>query len=185
MVTYISLLRGINVSGQKKVPMEKLKALYESLGFKNVQTYIQSGNVIFECSDKDVFVIRNKIELKIRNVFGFDVTVIIRTKDELRKVLERNPFSGKETKFLCVTFLATTPASLPREEIASMKHASEEFAISGREVYLFCPGGYGKTKLSNNLFERKLKVSATTRNWTTVQKLLELANTLNDRRQPC
>ena len=176
MRTYISLLRGINVSGQKKINMEELKKLYESLGFKNVQTYIQSGNVIFEGSDTDVSRLINKIEGKIKNSFGFDVKILIRTKNEMQKLIENTPFNKKDPSKLQVTFLSDSPVQLPLDEINNAKDNSEEVSISGKEIYLFYPNGYGRSKLSNNFFERKLKLSATTRNWKTVNKLLELAN---------
>ena len=172
--TYISMLRGINVSGQKKIAMAELKKLYESLGFKNVQTYIQSGNVIFECPDTDASKLASRIEKKIKRSFGFDVPVLIRTKDEFRKLIENTPFS-KSADWLYVSFLSSVPANSPIGEINKMKDRLEEFSMSGMEIYLFCPGGYGKTKLSNSLFERKLKVAATTRNWRTVNALFSMA----------
>ena len=175
MTTYISMLRGINVSGQKKIKMEELKEFYRSLGFKNIQTYIQSGNVIFESSDKNVSKIINKIERKIKKSFGFDVLVLIRTKNDLKKLIDNNPFAKKDNSKLLVTLLSDTPLQSPIDEITKIKDDSEEFFIFGKEIYLFCPNGYGKSKLSNNFFERKLKLSATTRNWKTVNKLLELA----------
>jgi len=175
MTTYISMLRGINVSGQKKIKMEELKELYISLGFKNIQTYIQSGNVIFVSSDKIVSKLINKIERKIKKSFGFEVLVLIRTKNDLKKLIDNNPFAKKDNSKLLVTLLSDTPLLSPIDEITKIKDDSEEFLISGKEIYLFCPNGYGKSKLSNNFFERKLKLSATTRNWKTVNKLLELA----------
>jgi uncharacterized protein (DUF1697 family) len=169
------MLRGINVSGQKKIKMGELKKLYGSLDFKNVKTYIQSGNVIFECSDTNVSKLINKIERKIKNFFGFDVLVLIRTIPEMQKLIENNPFAKKNTSKLHVTFLSDTPTQSPMDEINKIKDQSEEFFISDKEIYLFCPNGYGRSKLSNNFFERKLGLSATTRNWNTVNKLLELA----------
>lgn len=175
MITYISMLRGINVSGQKKIKMEELKKLYESLGFKNVQTYIQSGNVIFDFSDTNISKLINKIEQKIKKSFNFDVPVLIRTKNDLQKLIANNPFTKKDSSKLYVTFLSDTPIKSPLDEITKIKDKSEEFIISGKEIYLFYPNGYGRSKLTNNYFERKLKLSATTRNWKTVNKLLELS----------
>ena len=175
MAAYISLLRGINVSGQKKIKMDELKKLYDSLGFKKVQTYIQSGNVVFECPDASIPKIAERIGKKIKESFGFDVAVLIRTKEEFKKIIRNNPFSKKENNSLYVIFLSDTASDLPMAELNNAKSKSEEFFISGREIYLSCPGGYGKTKLSNNFFERKLKLSATTRNWKTVNKLMEIA----------
>ncbi len=175
MTTYISMLRGINVSGQKKIKMEVLKKLYESLGFQNVRTYIQSGNIIFECSDTDISELIHQIEQKIKNSFGFDVLVLIRTRNEIQKLIKNTPFAKKDPSKLHITFLSDMPAKSPVDEINEAKDKTEEFFISGKEIYLLCSNGYGRSKLSNNFFERKLKLSATTRNWKTVNKLLELA----------
>jgi len=162
----IALLRGINISGQKKIAMNDLKKVFESLKLKNVQTYIQSGNVLFEGT-----IDAKTIEKKIQEVFGFQVTVFLRSKEELRKVIAKNPFAGKDPNYLYVTFLSDTPKETP--EIT--KDKAEEFIISGKEVYLYCPKGYGRTKLNNNLFERKLKLQATTRNWKTINKLVNFS----------
>ncbi|MCH7827061.1 MAG: DUF1697 domain-containing protein [Bacteroidetes bacterium] len=175
MTVYISMLRGINVSGQKKIKMDELKKLYESLGFKNIKTYIQSGNVIFDFSDTNISKLINKIELKIKKSFSYDVPVLIKTKNDLQKLIANNPFVKKDSSKLYVTFLSDTPIQSPIDEITKIKDKSEEFIISRKEIYLFYPNGYGRSKLTNNYFERKLKLSATTRNWKTVNKLLELA----------
>lgn len=177
MEKYISMLRGINVSGQKKIKMDNLRALYESLHFNNVKTYIQSGNVIFTCSFSNVIELKNTIEKKIMETFGFPVTVLIRSNDEMKIVLENNPFSGKKdiTK-LYVTFLSETPSETVVNSIDQLVSGPEEVLVHGREVYLFCPNGYGKSKLSNSSLEKKLLVTATTRNWKTVNKLYELLN---------
>ena len=120
-------------------------------------------------------ILAGRIEKKIREYFRFEVLVLIRTKDELQKLIKKNPFSKKDIDKLYVTFLSGYPAMPPLEELNKAKGRLEEFFISGREIYLFCHDGYGKTKLSNNFFERKLKLHATTRNWKTVNKLLELS----------
>lgn len=169
------MLRGINVSGQKKINMGDLKKFYESLDFKNVTTYIQSGNVVFECSDKNITAIKSAIEKKIKQLFDFDVAVFIRTKDELRKLIDNFPFSQKDIDKSYVTFLSDIPDPSHKEELDKGKAPAEEFFISGREIYLFFPDGYGRCRLSNNFIEKKMKLSATTRNWKTVTKLFELA----------
>ncbi len=171
MNRYISLLRGINVSGQKKIKMDDLKGLYDSLGFKDVHTYIQSGNVIFTSSESNTLKLSAEIEKKIQRTFNFDVVVFIRTEQEWKKLIAKNPFAEGEESRLYLTFLSDRPGNIPVEEIDKVKGKSEEFLISGREIYLYCPDGYGRTKLSNNFFERKLKVQATSRNWKTVKAL--------------
>ena len=169
MTTYISLLRGVNVSGQKKIKMEDLKKAYESLGFKNVRTYIQSGNVVFD-SDNSLL---NKIENKLKEVFGFEVKVLIRTKEEFKKIIQNNPFKEKDRTY--VIFLSEAPKNKPIDEINKSKDKNEEFFINSKEVYLFLPS-YGRTKLNNNFFERKLKLTCTTRNFRTVTKLFEIVS---------
>lgn len=179
MKTYISLIRGINVSGQKKVKMADLKTMYESLDFKNVQTYIQSGNVIFEYTETDSLVLSKSIEEKILEVFGYDVTVLNKTKEEIQEIIKHNPFQDfpeEGPKKLYVTLLAGIPDEELVKAIEQLKSQADQFHISGKEIYLYCPNGYGSTKLSNNFFERKLKVRATTRNWKTINTLRDLAN---------
>ena len=174
------MLRGINVSGHKKVPMPDLKALYEGLSFRDVITYIQSGNVIFKA---DISIspveLAGRIEKSIIEKFGFDVPVIIRTMDEIKNVVALNPFlkeSGIDIDKLHVTFLEEKPQSSKISAIEDLDFSPDKFFIIEREIYLYCPNGYGNTKLSNTYFENKLKMQATTRNWKTVNKLAELAN---------
>ncbi|MCL5992285.1 MAG: DUF1697 domain-containing protein [Bacteroidetes bacterium] len=180
METYISILRGINVSGQKKIQMADLKALYEELKLKEVITYIQSGNVIFKAEKKlSGTELSKRIEKKIFEKYNFDVPVIIRTISEMKKVLSVNPFlkqKGIDIESLYVTFLAETPMKADLEKIVKLDYTPDKFIIIGKEVYLHCPNGYGRTKLNNNFFENKLKVAATTRNWNTVNKLVEMGD---------
>jgi uncharacterized protein (DUF1697 family) len=176
-VTYISMLRGVNVGGGK-MEMEKLRRLYEVLGFKSVRSYIQSGNVLFECpgGKHDDSEISDTIEKQIKKAFDMDVPVLIRTDEEIRGIIRNNPFAKKDPTKLHVTFLRSAPMQNPPiEEIRKVKDAKEEFAIMGKEVYLFLPNGYGTSKLSNTFFERKLKVAATTRNWRTVNAFVSIS----------
>jgi len=178
MKTFISILRGINVSGQKKILMADLKALYESLNYKNVRTYVQSGNVVFETADTDPKEIARQIEQKIQDKYGFPVPVIIRTLEELETAVQRHIFfkqDGTDTDKLYVTFLADQPAQANLDKMSAFQYAPDEYKIIDQEVYIFCPGGYGNTKLSNTFFENKLKVTATTRNWKTVNELIKMA----------
>jgi uncharacterized protein (DUF1697 family) len=172
---YISMLRGINVSGQRKVNMQELRRLYASLGFEGVQTYIQSGNVIFRCPLTDPRRLTETIESEIRRSFGLEVKVFVRTSAEFRELVGNNPFAGRDESKLHVTFLSGQPARVPLGEMRDARSGAEDFLISGQSVYLFCPDGYGGTELSNGFFERKLKVAATTRNWKTVNSLLSIA----------
>jgi uncharacterized protein (DUF1697 family) len=181
METFISILRGINVSGQKKIQMTDLKALYEGLKLKEVTTYIQSGNVIFKSKGASDQKLTKRIEEAIYERFGFNVPVIIRTVDEMKHVISVNPFlkqSNIDIEKLHVTFLAEIPTQTNVGSIKNVDYSPDKFIIIDKEVYLYCPNGYGITKLSNNFFENKLKIKATTRNWKTVNKLFELAATI-------
>ncbi len=175
---YLSLLRGINVAGQKKIKMAELKALYEGLGFADVQTYIQSGNVVFEADSG--LKHQALIEQAIQKAYGFDVHVSVCIKDEFNAILEACPFGEVDlaadgTKVLA-TLLSDEPDQDAIDSLVSFKHESESLVVLNKVVYLRCPNGYGKTKLSNSLLEKKLKVQATTRNWRSMKKLQEMLN---------
>lgn len=180
MQAFISILRGINVSGQKKILMADLKALYESLHFKEVATYIQSGNVVFKSDSKlSDTQLAQKIEKSIRAKYNFEVPVIIRSIEEWEKAISQNPFTKEKNidlKKLHITFLSEVPASENVESIKSTDFLPDKFIIKEKEIFLHIPESYGETKLSNNFFEKKLKVNATTRNWNTVNKLFEMAS---------
>jgi len=176
MSTFISMLRGINVGGQKTVKMDALQKMFESLGYKNVRTYVQSGNVVFESADAKALDMATKIENQITKIFGFEVPVIIRSEDDCRKLIKANPFLNKDIDELYVTFLLQMPASVPVDDFNKIKDKEEEYFVSGKEIFLVYPNGYGRTKLNNNYFEKKLRVKATTRNWKTVMALWNLAN---------
>ena len=176
MQTYISMLRGINVSGQKKIRMVELKSLYESLGFENVQSYVQSGNVVFDSEEQDAIKLRGTIEAQIESTFGFSVPVLIRTGDDFQRIIKSHPFKDKEAIRVLVTFLYEHPEQSKLDELSDYKDKVDHFAIGEQEIYLFCPGGYGKTKLSNTFFEKKLGVICTTRNWKSVNALYEMAS---------
>ena len=178
MKTYIAILRGINVSGKNKIKMDALKSSFSELGFEKVQTYIQSGNVVFRYQETDSANLAERISKQIKDDFGFDVPVLVLGAEQLSNIIKNNPFAGdenKEAQFLHVTFLKENPVNVNEEKIKTYVNDGEEFVISDGAIYLFCPHGYGKTKLNNNFFESQLKVSATTRNWKTTLKLLEMA----------
>ena len=175
MVTIISLLRGVNVGGNRKLKMYELAELYNSLGFTNPRTYIQSGNVVFSHSHKGNTDLADRIQGAIETQLGLNVEVFLRTPEELEKLVKKNPFIGNDQSRMHVTFLHTKPSSVPRNEIEDVAVAGEKFAVFDREVCLFLPNGQGRTKLSNGFFEKILKVPATTRNWNTVLALMALA----------
>lgn len=177
MHEYISLLRGINVGG-KTLKMDRLASLYESLGLRDVTTYIQSGNVLFNTAHADMGGLKATIENQIRDQFGLSVTVIIKDRRELAEIIERNPFvqmGRAEVDKMHVTFLEGKPEEAWLERLPLDAGMGDEFRVIGTEVYLLCPGGYGRTVLSNSFFEKNLQVRATTRNWRTVNKLYQIA----------
>jgi uncharacterized protein (DUF1697 family) len=179
MQTYIAMLRGINVSGKKVIKMERLRATFAELGFSNVQTYVQSGNVVFEASNNSAAVLRGKIEQKILRDFSFSVPVFLKTSREMEEVIKCNPFlkdSAIDQTKLHVTFLSDAPPGSAPGLLQSLAAGLEQFHIVGREIFLYCPHGYGNTKLSNTAIERKLSIGATTRNWTTAKTLLAMMN---------
>ena len=175
---YISMLRGINVSGQKKIKMADLRAMYVSLDFEEVESYIQSGNVVFETAETDTAILEQKIKAAIADTFSFDVSVMVRTAAYFADLVDNHPFfdEKEELKLFHVTFLAKAPEPEAIQSSADFPRKNERFHIDGDKIYLYFPDGYGRTKLSNNFFERKLKVSATTRNWRTVLKLYDMVS---------
>ena len=178
MTTYISILRGINVSGQKMIKMDALKEMYKDLHFTNIQIYIQSGNVIFQNIQSKQTDLGQKISKELMRKFGFEIPVIVLDTFELKEIIEKNPFVSDETKdisHLHVTFLSSKPELIDSSLFYQKKAPEEEFAITENAVYLYCPKGYGQTKLTNAFFENKLKVGATTRNWKTTLELHRIA----------
>ncbi len=174
----IALLRGINVGGNRKILMKDLKTLMEKCGFRSVKTYIQSGNVIFENSEN---ISNKKIGQLIKNAildaFGHDVPTIVIDAKEIEIVKNENPFLLRDVDIssLHVTFLHDTPEQEHVSQLNQFEFGDDKFSIASNCIYLLCQKPYHKSKLSNNLFEKKLNVGATTRNWKTVLKLLELS----------
>jgi len=178
MITYISILRGINVSGQKLIKMKALQEMYENLGLRRVRTYIQSGNVVFESEHPGTGQLQDLISAGILKSFGFEVPVIVMDREYLEHVSENNLFISdrkEDISRLHVTFLSGEPEKGLSDAIKREDFLPDEFVIAGKAVYLFCPGGYGNTKLSNTFFEKRLKVRATTRNWKTVLELVSMS----------
>lgn len=174
MTKYLAILRGINVGGKRRLKMSDLKALFESLGFSKVQTYIQSGNVIFETSENNSDQISKEIEKAILERYNYKVPVIIRTASELKKAIAANPYyvpEEKDVKGLHLTFLKAKPGENEIQKAMEANFAPDEFEILGKHIYLHCQGKYSDSKLSNTFFESKLKIPGTTRNWRTMLKL--------------
>lgn len=170
---YATMLRGINVSGHRKVSMKELVALYEQLGYSDVESYVQSGNIVFGAGRRSAPAAAKELESAIEGEFGYpDVDVIIRSAKDLEKILGSNPFlKDADPKTLHVTFFKTKPAA-GKPDDGSWK--PDEFEVAGLEAYVLCPNGYGRTKLNNGFFEKRFDARATTRNWKTVNTLAEL-----------
>jgi uncharacterized protein (DUF1697 family) len=177
MSNYIAMLRGINVSGHNIVKMEQLRASFAALGFSNVKTYIQSGNVVFEAAKDSAASLSKKIEQKILSDFGFPVPVFLRTSKEMEEIIKANPLlklPSVDHSKLHVTFLAGEPPKTAPASLQALAAKTEQFRVVGCIVYLYCPEGYGNSKLANSFIEKKLSVGATTRNWKTVNTLLAM-----------
>ena len=171
MKKYIVLLRGINVSGKNKIPMVTLRELLNDLEFQNVQTYIQSGNIILT-SEQSKLEVSKRIKKGILKKFDLDIHVIVKTALELNEIVKNYPFSLENEKIVAFTFLD----KISDKETIEVKNIGEDlYKIVKDVVYLNCKSGFGKTKFTNNVLEKKLNVNATTRNLKTTLKLAELA----------
>ncbi len=174
MATYLALLRGINVSGKNKILMADLRTALEKNNFKNIKTYIQSGNVIFE-TEKSKNIVAKLVSDSIYDAFNLKISVIILTKSKLSSVVKNNPFTKEKNidiKKIYVTFLNKEPKDLSK--FTAFNFDEDRYSFDKDILYLYCKNGAGKTKLTNRAIENKLSVTATTRNWQTTNKLLNL-----------
>ena len=170
---HVALLRGINLGSRAKVRMDDLRRLFVDLGAVDPTTYLQTGNVVFRAGDGGEPPPAEAIERRIARDLGLEITVLLRTAGEFAAVVASNPFpaAGADPKRLHVTFLAARPAGDRAGAVEGARDDVDELALVGREVYLHCPNGYGRTQFSNAWLERRLAVRATTRTWGTVTKL--------------
>ena len=173
MITYIALLKGINVGGHKKVPMAELREILSKAKLENVQTYIQSGNIIVDWKPNKSKALKTTIESIITADFGFEVPVFTRTPQEIHTILQGNPFKDQiAIKGLYFTLLDKKPSTDRILAFKELKFEHEDFCYTDECVYLNCKQGAGKAKLNNNIFEKKLQVTATSRNYNTLSKIL-------------
>ncbi|WP_460217775.1 DUF1697 domain-containing protein [Psychroserpens sp. MEBiC05023] len=175
MNTYIVLLRGINVGGHKKMPMAELRELLTNVGFNNVSTYIQSGNIILQSLETKRFV-EDKIHDVILSHFGFEVPVISRTRHELLLNFDNCPFSEEKKKNSYFLLLSDIPSAESLDLVKQITYDNEEFQIVEDCLYLYSSVGYGNSKFNMNMFEKKLKIRATSRNYKTMVKLLDMSS---------
>jgi len=175
--SHVALLRGINVGGKNKLPMKDLAAMFTEAGCDDVRTYIQSGNVLFRARPALARRVPELVTRAIADRAGLRVPVVTRTAAELAKVVSANPLlrAGADHAKLHVAFLAKQPAAGRVAGLDPDRSPPDEFVVRGREIYLHCPGGVARTKLTNDYFDSRLATTSTVRNWNTVLKLLELS----------
>ena len=174
--THVALLRGINLGGKNRLAMKDLVEMFADAGCGGVSAYIQSGNIIFTAAPGLASRIAALITARIEKRFGFDVPVVLRTADELKKVISNNPFlkAGVAEKELHVMFLADAPNAGRIQTLDPDRSPPDTYIVRGREIYLRLPNGMGRSKLSNQYFDSKLATVSTARNWRTVTTLIEL-----------
>lgn len=174
MKTYIILLRGINVSGKNRLKMEELKTMLKKHNLKNCQTYIQSGNIVLT-TNLSKNELKHLIEKQLLNEFSIETEALIFNRQELLDIFNSPNYQKEETKQRYFTFLNTIPGKENLDQLTSITYPLDSFTNEKNVIYINCPGGYGKTKLNNNFFEKKLGIKATTRNYNTVKKLIDLS----------
>jgi len=181
MPVVISFLRGVNVGGHAKIKMDALRDLCVSLKFQEPQTFIQSGNVIFKTTERSLVLVAKRLQQAIEKKFACRPEVILRTADELRRVISKNPFKGRvdiEPGKLLVYFLAAEPAKDATKSLAALAIEPEELHLIDRELFIYFPNGQGKSKLSWARVDKALQTTGTGRNWNSVTKILEIAERL-------
>ncbi len=178
---HVALLRGINVGGKNPVPMRDLAALFTAAGCGRVRTYIQSGNVVFDPPSPPApagAALAALLAERIEARFGVTVPVVLRSAGALGAVVRANPFlaEGADPETLHVAFLADEPGAAAVARLDPARSPPDRFRVIGPDVYLSCPGGFARTRLTNDYFDRALATKSTVRNWRTVAKLLELSS---------
>ena len=176
--TYIALLRGINVGGRNRLPMDDLKRMFKDAGCLSVRTYIQSGNVVFAATPDDSQRIRKTVAATVSDKTGTDIPIILRSVEELTQVVVANPFPSEppDSRTLHVGFLANRPSSNLVSCLDPNRSPPDEFAVRGQEIYLRLPNGVARTRLTTAYLERVLATQGTFRNWKTVLNLLRIAS---------
>ena len=175
MQTFVALLRGVNVGGHNKLPMADLRSLCESNGLKDVRTYIQSGNIVFR-SKKKASTMEAEIAGGIQKRFGFAPKILVLPADEIRKAADSYPFPTDNHKFSHIMFLDAQPGDEAVRKIESMEQGPDKVTVGDRAVFMYFPNGVLGSRLELNKIERILGVHCTSRNWRTVQKLIEMSS---------
>ncbi len=172
---WISLLRGINVAGKNRVKMPELCLALKAAGFQNIKTYVQSGNIVLRYQNIAATEVSSTIKDIINENFGFEIPVLTFTPEYIKDIVDNCPFHNEQLNQTYVVFLSSGPGIPDRNIIDKYALQNEQYHYYNSCIYLYCPEGYGRTKLNNNFFEKRLKLDATTRNWRTVTKLIELS----------
>ena len=177
MGRHVAFLRGINLGGSRRVPMKELRAALEEAGYGEVRTLLQSGNVVLT-SEAEPAALEHDLSTLLRETFGFDIAVVVRTRDELADVIARDPFGDEanDPARYQVSFLSAEPEAAEAQELEAADVAPERVAVLGREVFAWHPDGIGRSELAKLITDRRLGVEVTARNWRTVTKLLEIAD---------
>ena len=167
------------MTGHNSIKMTELSMLYNDLGFTGIQTYIQSGNVIFRAKrETSVLEIEQRIEKEILSKFNYVIPTMVRTNMDVSLLFKRNPFLNEENfdaAKMAVIFLRETPSDSQINKVINISYPPDKFRISGKEIFIYCPNGFGKTKIYTNFFEKKMGVSGTARNWKTITSILQIA----------
>ena len=173
---YAAFLRGINVGGKNMIKMETLRACFETLGFENVKTYINSGNIVFETAETDDKKLAERIEKAIEKEFGLNIKTMVRSRSEIEEIVKNNPFDGQfeNHKNLHVFFLDEELSDEKRELLLSNNSENETYFVRGREIFCLLRVGVLDSLMGKDYIGKKLKLAATARNWRTVNKILEL-----------
>src|SRR5215831_5342622 len=176
------MFRGVNLGPHRRIKMDALRGVYEGLKFQNVQTYVQSGNVVFHTKEADLVRLAKRIGAAFEKEFGFSSEVLLRTAAEMQSAIARNPFTGRggiEPNRLLVVFLGADPGDDARQKVRALKTDTEELFIDGREIYIYYRNGMARPKLNMAHVEKAVKTAWTGRNWNSVTKLLEMAQALD------
>ena len=179
MTTYIALLRGINIGAKKRIRMADLKALVEGLGFTNVQTYVNSGNVVFDSATRqDDTHLADQIAAALNTRHKLDVPVVVRSAAEMARIVANNPFpnEAEDHKTVHVAFLGEVPASSLVDALADVDKGDDDYRVVGKDIYLHYPNKMSGAVFMPMGFDKALKVISTSRNWRTVVTLAEMAS---------
>ena len=175
MKTYLAFLKGVNVGGHHKILMKDLRELLNSIGFKDVKTYIQSGNIIFKSDIESNSLLEEKILNVIKDKYNYSIDVVVKQPQDVQAILDNSPFDQSTTEKAYFILLKNSPSSQNIEQIKAIHYPDEEFFVTSIVVYLYCKKGYGRTKCNNVFFEKNLNVITTARNYKTLNKVLEIS----------